>query len=207
MPQFTKNNHLDCFYWRILSSRYGKVFKSSVLGRFTVFMTGREASKILLTGKDGTVSLNLFYTGKQVFGPTSLLQTTGEMHKRLRRLIVEPLSLDGLKNYFQFINMLAIQPLDQWPGRRVFVLEEASTVEFWLYSQTNIILPSLNAVSRKINKSLNIAVHSQSDWKYDNELRAHWRGAGKGPISKSFLLRLHLCHLKFLEQLLIVAFR
>ncbi|KAK4600892.1 hypothetical protein RGQ29_010480 [Quercus rubra] len=170
-------------------------------------MTGREASKILLTGKDGTVSLNLFYTGKQVFGPTSLLQTTGEMHKRLRRLIVEPLSLDGLKNYFQFINMLAIQPLDQWPGRRVFVLEEASTVEFWLYSQTNIILPSLNAVSRKINKSLNIAVHSQSDWKYDNELRAHWRGAGKGPISKSFLLRLHLCHLKFLEQLFIVAFR
>ena len=179
MPQFTKNNHLYCFYWRILSSRYGKVFKSSVLGRFTVFMTGREASKILLTGKDGTVSLNLFYTGKQVFGPTSLLQTTGEMHKRLRRLIVEPLSLDGLKNYFQFINMLAIQPLDQWPGRRVFVLEEASTVEFWLYSQTNIILPSLNAVSRKINKSLNIAVHSQSDWKYDNELRAHWRGAGE----------------------------
>lgn len=103
--------------------------------------------------------------------------------------------------------MLAIQPLDQWPGRRVFVLEEASTVEFWLYSQTNIILPSLNAVSRKINKSLNIAVHSQSDWKYDNGLRAHWRGAGKGPISKSFLLRLHLCHLKFLEQLFIVAFR
>lgn len=65
-----------------------------------MFMTGREASKILLTGKDGMVSLNLFYTGKQVLGPTSLLQTTGEMHKRLRRLIAEPLSLDGLKNYF-----------------------------------------------------------------------------------------------------------
>ncbi|KAK7848681.1 abscisic acid 8'-hydroxylase 3 [Quercus suber] len=76
--------------------RYGKVFKTSVMG-------------------------------KQVLGPTSLLQTTGEMHKRLRRLIAEPLSLDGLKNYFQFINMLAIQTLDQWPGRTVFVLEEAST--------------------------------------------------------------------------------
>ncbi|KAK4722181.1 hypothetical protein R3W88_012414 [Solanum pinnatisectum] len=108
---------------------YGKVFKSYVLGRYTVFMTGREASKILLTGKDGIVSLNLFYTGQQVLGPTSLLQQTGEAHKRLRRLIAEPLSVDGLKKYFQFINSLAIETLDQWSGRRILVLEETSTVE------------------------------------------------------------------------------
>ncbi|XP_047310313.1 abscisic acid 8'-hydroxylase 1-like [Impatiens glandulifera] len=105
---------------------YGKVFKSFVLGRYTVFVTGREASKILLTGKDGMVSLNLFYTGKQVLGPTSLLQQTGEAHKRLRRLIGEPLSLEGLKKYFQFINTLAIETLDQWPGKTISVLEEAS---------------------------------------------------------------------------------
>lgn len=104
------------------------MFKTSVLGRFTVFMTGREASKMLLAGKDGMVSLNLFYTGQQVLGPTSLLQTTGEEHKRLRRLIAEPLSVDGLKKYFQFINTLAIETLEQWPGRTVLVLEEASTV-------------------------------------------------------------------------------
>ncbi|KAK1300247.1 Abscisic acid 8'-hydroxylase 2 [Acorus calamus] len=107
--------------------RYGKVFKTSVLGRFTVFMTGREASRILLSGKDGVVSLNLFYTGQQVLGPTSLLQTTGEEHKRLRRLIGEPLSLDALKNYFRFINELAVDTLDGWLGQTVLVLEEAST--------------------------------------------------------------------------------
>ena len=183
MPRFTKNNHFYCFYWWFLSSRYGKVFKSSVLalGRFTVFMTGREASKILLTGKDGMVSLNLFYTGKQVLGPTSLLQTTGEMHKRLRRLIAEPLSLDGLKNYFQFINMLAIQTLDQWPGRTVFVLEEASTVEFWLFSQKNIILPSLNAVSGKINKRQ--YTNSASCWSRHHNCCTHM--AHEIPLSKS----------------------
>ncbi|XP_040944353.1 abscisic acid 8'-hydroxylase 3 [Gossypium hirsutum] len=107
--------------------RYGKVFKSFVLGRYTVFMTGREASKILLTGKDGMVSLNLFYTGQQVLGPNSLLQTNGEAHKRLRRLIAEPLSIDGLKKYFHFINTQAIETLDQWTGKRVLVLEEASS--------------------------------------------------------------------------------
>ncbi|XP_027359498.1 abscisic acid 8'-hydroxylase 3-like [Abrus precatorius] len=107
--------------------RYGKVFKSFVLGRFTVFMTGKEASKILLTGKDGIVSLNLFYTGQQVLGPTSLLQTTGEAHKRIRRLIAEPLSIDGLKKYFHFINTQAMETLDHWQGRKVLVLEEAST--------------------------------------------------------------------------------
>ena len=93
-------------------------------------MTGREASKILLTGKDGIVTLNLFYTGQQVLGPTSLLQTTGEAHKRLRRLIGEPLSIDGLKKYFHFIHTQAMETLDQWQGRKVLVLEEASTVEF-----------------------------------------------------------------------------
>lgn len=108
------------------------MFKTSVLGRFTVFMTGRDASKILLSGKDGMVSLNLFYTGQQVLGPTSLLQTTGEEHKRLRRLIGEPLSVDGLKKYFQFINDLAIETLEQWSGRRVLVLEEASTVSRYM---------------------------------------------------------------------------
>ncbi|XP_076916573.1 abscisic acid 8'-hydroxylase 3-like [Bidens hawaiensis] len=107
--------------------RYGKVFKSYVLGRYMVFTTGREASKMLLTGKDGMVSLNLFTTGQKVLGPNSLLQMNGEDHKRLRRLIAEPLSIDGLKKYLHFINELAVQMFDEWPARKVLVLEEAST--------------------------------------------------------------------------------
>jgi cytochrome P450 len=104
------------------------VFKTYVLGRTTVFMTGREAAKILLSGKDGVVSLNLFYTGKQVLGPTSLLTTNGDEHKRLRRLIAQPLSVDALKKHFDFINHLAVQTLSSWAGRRVLVLNEASSV-------------------------------------------------------------------------------
>ncbi|KAL8115270.1 hypothetical protein AgCh_021928 [Apium graveolens] len=109
--------------------RYGKVFKSYVLGKYIIFMTGRDACKILLTGKDGLVTLNLFYTGKQVLGSTSLLQQSGEEHKRLRRLIVEPLSFDSLKKYIQFKNTLAAETLDQWLDREVLVLEEASAVK------------------------------------------------------------------------------
>ncbi|KAL5714967.1 hypothetical protein ACHQM5_016860 [Ranunculus cassubicifolius] len=121
--------------------RYGKVFKSSVLGRLTVFMTGREAAKMLLAGKDGMVSLNLFYTGQQVLGPTSLLQTTGEAHKRLRRLIAEPLSNDALKKYFQFINTVAEETLDKWSGKTVYVLEEASTQTLKAISSSFAFLP------------------------------------------------------------------
>uniref|UniRef100_A0A0E0D985 Cytochrome P450 n=1 Tax=Oryza meridionalis TaxID=40149 RepID=A0A0E0D985_9ORYZ len=114
-------------FMRDRQRRFGKVFKTYVLGRMTVFMTGREAAKILLSGKDGVVSLNLFYTGKQVLGPTSLLTTNGDEHKKLRRLIGEPLSIDALKKYFGFINDLAVQTLDTWLDRRVLVLEEASS--------------------------------------------------------------------------------
>ncbi|CAK9309730.1 unnamed protein product [Citrullus colocynthis] len=116
-----------CSFMINRQKRFGKVFKTSVLGRLMVFMTGSDAAKILLTGKDGMVSLNLFYTGKQVLGQSSLLQTNGEAHKRLRRLIGEPLSVDGLRKYFQFINNLAIETLDEWSGRTIFVLDEAST--------------------------------------------------------------------------------
>ncbi|XP_052148520.1 abscisic acid 8'-hydroxylase 1-like [Oryza glaberrima] len=114
-------------FMRDRQKRFGKVFKTYVLGRMTVFMTGREAAKILLSGKDGVVSLNLFYTGKQVLGPTSLLTTNGDEHKKLRRLIGEPLSIDALKKHFDFINDLAVQTLDTWLDRRVLVLEEASS--------------------------------------------------------------------------------
>lgn len=116
-------------FMRDRQRRFGKVFKTYVLGRVTVFMTGRDAAKILLSsGKDGVVSLNLFYTGKQVLGPTSLLTTNGDEHRKLRRLIGEPLSVDALKKYLGFINDLAVQTLDTWHGRsRVLVLEEASS--------------------------------------------------------------------------------
>lgn len=147
-------------------------------------MTGREASKILLTGKDGMVSLNLFYTGKQVLGPTSLLQTTGEAHKRLRRLIAEPLSVDGLKKYFHFINTLAIETLDQWSGRKVLVLEEASTVKFFI-----ILSKGGNPTCVVYGDATNFfilvftsAVHSQSNRQHDNELRTHRRRTGKVSI-------------------------
>jgi cytochrome P450 len=124
----------------MVCGRYGKVFKTYVLGRTTVFMTGREAAKILLSGKDGVVSLNLFYTGKQVLGPTSLLTTNGDEHKRLRRLIAVPLSVDALKKHFDFINHLAIQTLSSWAGRRVLVLNEASSVR----NRTKIICSMSN---------------------------------------------------------------
>lgn len=104
------------------------MFKTRILGRLTVIVTGREAAKILLPGKDGMVSLNLSYTGQQVLGTTSLLQTNGEEHKRLRRLIGEPLSIDGMKKYFKFVNNLTMETLDGWSGRKILVLEEASSV-------------------------------------------------------------------------------
>ncbi|KAG6784055.1 hypothetical protein POTOM_009738 [Populus tomentosa] len=58
--------------------RYGKVFKTFVLGRFTVFMTGREASKILLTGKDGMFTLKVI--GNMIMS----LEPAGEEQEKFR---------------------------------------------------------------------------------------------------------------------------
>ncbi|KAG9444367.1 hypothetical protein H6P81_015707 [Aristolochia fimbriata] len=140
--------------------RYGKVFKTSVLGRLTVFMTGRDASKVLLSGKDGIVSLNLFYTGKQVLGPSSLLQTSGEEHKRLRRLIGQPLSVDELKNSLHFINALAIETLEGWHGGKVPVLEEASA--FTLKVISNILMSTEPSGAEQEKFRLNFKIISSA---------------------------------------------
>ncbi|XP_009784233.1 abscisic acid 8'-hydroxylase 3-like [Nicotiana sylvestris] len=155
---------------------YGKVFKSYVLGRYTVFMAGREASKILLTGKDGMVSLNLFYTGQQVLGPTSLLQQTGESHKRLRKVIAEPLSLDGLKKYFQFINSLAIETLDQWSGRKVLVLEEASTFTLKVIGNMIMSLDPTGQEQEKFRTNFKIISASFSSLPFKVPGTAFYRG-------------------------------
>lgn len=115
-------------------------------------MTGREAAKILLSGKDGVVSLNLFYTGKQVLGPTSLLTTNGDEHRRLRRLIAHPLSVDALKKHFSFINALAIQTLSSWSsGRRILVLNEASSVrqDHFFFRKWKFLLISTAYIDRR----------------------------------------------------------
>ncbi|XBI52805.1 hypothetical protein VPH35_035130 [Triticum aestivum] len=124
-------------FLRERQARYDKVFKTYVLGRMTVFMTGREAAKILLSGKDDVVSLNLFYTGKQVLGPTSLLTTNGDEHQRLRRLIAQPLSMDALRKHFAFIDGLAVQILGS-RASRVLVLDEAS--QFMLKVIANMLV-------------------------------------------------------------------
>ncbi|XP_020198674.2 abscisic acid 8'-hydroxylase 3-like [Aegilops tauschii subsp. strangulata] len=124
-------------FLRERQARYDKVFKTYVLGRTTVFMTGREAAKILLSGKDGVVSLNLFYTGKQVLGPTSLLTTNGDEHQQLRRLIAQPLSMDALRKHFAFIDGLAVQILGS-RASRMLVLDEAS--QFMLKVIANMLV-------------------------------------------------------------------
>lgn len=143
------------------------MFKSYVLGRYSVFMTGREAAKILLTGKPGLVSLNLFYTGKQVLGSTSLLTQSGESHKRLRRLIQEPLSMDSMKKYFPFINSMAMETLDSWSGRKILFLEEASTVEFFVKPEFAF---SNKRGEISLKQFLCFTVHFKGDWPHDNEL-------------------------------------
>ncbi|KAI3757511.1 hypothetical protein L6452_05051 [Arctium lappa] len=156
--------------------RYGKVFKSYVLGRYMVFTTGREASKMLLTGKDGMVSLNLFYTGQKVLGPNSLLQQNGEDHKRLRRLIAEPLSIDGLKKYFHFINTLAVETFDQWPGQKVLVLEEASTFTLKVIGNMIMSLEPTGEEQEKFRDNFKIISSSFASLPFNIPGTAFYRG-------------------------------
>ncbi|CAI9778031.1 unnamed protein product [Fraxinus pennsylvanica] len=126
------------------------------------FMTGREASKIMLTGKDRLVSLNLFH---RKAGPWAdkLASTDGRSHKRIRRMIAAPLSVDCLKHYFPFINNLAIEMSDQWSGRNMIMSLEPDGEEQEKFRELHDILCNReNGSSLTWSEVKQYAIHQQS---------------------------------------------
>lgn len=80
--------------------KYGPISKLSLFGKPTVFINqGQAANKLVFTSDGTKLSNQQTDSIRMILGDRSLLQLSGEDHKRIRKALALFLKPDSLKNY------------------------------------------------------------------------------------------------------------
>jgi len=100
------------------SARYGPIFKTHILGRPTVVMTGPEAAKFILSSNMHCFSWRDGWppTFRELLGRSLFLQE-GEEHRRNRRLLMPAFHGAALANYFSTMVGICQKYLQGWEQR------------------------------------------------------------------------------------------
>lgn len=90
-----KTNNNSSFFLLVL--RYGKVFKSNILGKGIIVSTDAEVNKVVLQN-NGDVFIPCYPKSiTELFGKNSILQMNGPVHRKLHGLIGSFLKSPQLK--------------------------------------------------------------------------------------------------------------
>lgn len=119
-------NHVlscDCFY-----CRYGRTFMTNILGRKWVFASNREAAKLLFQSEHKLFQFGGTQSAKDMLGSDSIFYAGVDIHRKIRRLVGEPLLSDNLKKNFEKMEAICLETLDGWSGKTVSVFDGTSMV-------------------------------------------------------------------------------
>lgn len=114
---------------------YGNIFKTNILGSVTVFVAGKETGKFIFTNEDKLFNLSTTKSMREVIGEGSLFEARGELHKKLRQIMGQPLSMESLKRHLKGMEDVALNILDGWKDRQsVCALDETTNYAFQIIS-------------------------------------------------------------------------
>ncbi|XP_057853238.1 abscisic acid 8'-hydroxylase 4-like [Cryptomeria japonica] len=120
---------------------YGRTFMTNILGNNRVFTSEREAVKFIWSTEN---SLFRFAGGRAtegMFGKNSLFYAGADVHKKMRKLVGEPLSKDILKKNFEQIEAICLDVLDGWSGKTVSAMDGTSSFAFQIISYITASIP------------------------------------------------------------------
>lgn len=83
----------------VRAARYGPISKMNLFGKPTVFMHGPAANKFVFGGDGAKLSNHQTDSLMMILGDRSLLELSGEDHRRLRNALASFLKPESLKNY------------------------------------------------------------------------------------------------------------
>lgn len=113
-------------------SRYGKVFKTHLFGKPTIFSTDPEVNKFILQNEGKLFATSYPSSIANLLGKHSLLLMQGNLHKRLHSLILSFANSSVLKDHLMFdIEKLVCLTLDGWKDH-VLIQDEAKKITFEL---------------------------------------------------------------------------
>ncbi|XP_053805042.1 cytochrome P450 26C1 isoform X1 [Vidua chalybeata] len=112
--------------------RYGNVFKTHLLGRPVVRVTGAENIRKILLGEHTLVSAQWPQSTQIILGSHTLLSSTGDLHRQRRKILARVFSRAALESYLPRIQKVVSWELRGWcmePGS-IAVYSSAKTLTF-----------------------------------------------------------------------------
>ncbi|KAK2440583.1 hypothetical protein P8452_19647 [Trifolium repens] len=92
-------------------SKYGSVFKTSLMGSPTVFIIGQQGNKFVLSTSDDIISAKKPPTLQKILGKQSLIELTGSRHKLIKGEMMKFLKPECLQNYVKKMDELVSKVL------------------------------------------------------------------------------------------------
>ncbi|KAK9285306.1 hypothetical protein L1049_024497 [Liquidambar formosana] len=99
-------------------AKYGKVFKTRLMGSPTVVVNGAEANRFFLSNEFKLVISSWPSTSVQLMGKDSIMEKQGEQHRCIRGLIATSLSYAGLEALVpKMCNTVQLHLDKKWHGQ------------------------------------------------------------------------------------------
>ncbi|XP_059643789.1 abscisic acid 8'-hydroxylase 3 isoform X2 [Cornus florida] len=126
------NSTKGCYeFVRLRRLWHGQWFKTRVLGKIHVFVPSVEGAKAILSNDFVQFNKGYVKSMADVVGKKSLLCTPQESHKRIRRLISDPFSMNSLSKFVQKLDHMLCERLKKLQGGKSFsVLDFSMKITF-----------------------------------------------------------------------------
>ncbi|KAM9329663.1 cytochrome P450 26B1 isoform 1-T1 [Gastrophryne carolinensis] len=112
----------ETFHWILQGSnfqssrreKYGNVFKTHLLGRPLIRVTGAENVRKILMGEHHLVSAEWPRSTRMLLGPNSLTNCIGDIHRHKRKVFSKIFSHEALETYLPKIQLVIQDTLRMW---------------------------------------------------------------------------------------------
>ncbi|XP_062908837.1 cytochrome P450 26B1-like [Mobula hypostoma] len=141
----------ETFHWFLQGSkfhasrrkRYGNVFKTHLLGRPVVRVTGAEYLRPLLMEEHNLVGVSWPRSAQDMLGPNSLANSIGETHIHRRKVYARIFSHSALESYLPRIRSLVGETVNDWCTRHQPVTVYPETKQLTFRIAVAVLLGSL----------------------------------------------------------------
>ncbi|XP_032808017.1 cytochrome P450 26B1-like [Petromyzon marinus] len=130
----------ETFHWMVQGSRfhasrrerYGNVFKTHLLGRPVVRVTGAENVRRVLMGEHALVSSQWPLSTRLLLGANSLGMSVGDAHRNKRKVMAQVFSHAALEGYLPQVQLMVRAAVSRWRdcASVVTVYPECKTLTF-----------------------------------------------------------------------------
>uniref|UniRef100_A0A8C1F8G9 Cytochrome P450, family 26, subfamily C, polypeptide 1 n=1 Tax=Cyprinus carpio carpio TaxID=630221 RepID=A0A8C1F8G9_CYPCA len=112
----------ETFHWLIQGSsfhisrreKHGNVFKTHLLGKPLIRVTGAENIRKILLGEHTLVCTQWPQSTRIILGPNTLVNSVGDLHKRKRKILAKVFSRGALEAYLSHLQDVVKSEIAKW---------------------------------------------------------------------------------------------